>query len=158
MARPVQIFIEGMLAGGLALGLSRLVVGEAVGELDAVVREDGVDLEREGGEEALEEGGAGCSFAIGQDLEIDEAGGAIDGDIGIAATTAEGGEILHIHVDEAGGPGCGEAGRLDRRLGGFARDAVTLEAAMQGGARDIGSEAALHHFEDYRRGTGRAWS
>src|SRR5271169_6504992 len=74
--------IEGMGARRLVFGLAFLVDGEAVGELGAVVGQGGVDLEREAGEKALEEAGGGLAAAIGQDFEIDEAGGAVDGDIG----------------------------------------------------------------------------
>jgi hypothetical protein len=51
-------------------------VDEAVGELGAVVGQDGVDLERE----AVEESGGGDGPAIREDFEIDKAGGAVDRD------------------------------------------------------------------------------
>jgi hypothetical protein len=68
--------VEGVVARGSALGFCLLVDGEAVGELGAVVGQDGVDLEREAGEES----GGGGGPAIGEDFETDKAGGAVDGD------------------------------------------------------------------------------
>jgi hypothetical protein len=65
--------IEGMLARGFVVGFGLFVDGEAVGELGAVVGQDGMDLEREMAEEA----GRGGAPAIGQDFEIDKAGGAV---------------------------------------------------------------------------------
>ena len=44
--------VEGVVARGSVLGFCLLVDGEAVGELGAVVGQDGVDLERETGEES----------------------------------------------------------------------------------------------------------
>ena len=43
--------VEGVVARGSVLGFCLLVDGEAVGELGAVVGQDGVDLEQEAGEE-----------------------------------------------------------------------------------------------------------
>jgi hypothetical protein len=70
--------VERVLAGGSVLGFGFLVDGEAVGERGAVVGQDGMDLERETVEEAGEESGGGGAAAIGQDFEIDKAGGAVD--------------------------------------------------------------------------------
>ena len=72
--------IERVLAGGPVVGFGFLVDSEAVGELGAVVGQDRVDLERETVEEAVEESGGGGGPAIGQDFEIDKAGGAVDRD------------------------------------------------------------------------------
>jgi hypothetical protein len=72
--------VEGMRARGLVVGFVFLVDGEAIGEFGAVVGEDAMDREREAVEKALEEGGRGFGPAIGEDFEIDKAGGAIDGD------------------------------------------------------------------------------
>jgi hypothetical protein len=55
--------------------------GKAVGEFGAVVSQHGMDVEREAGAEAIEKAGGGLAPAIGQDFEIDKAGGPIDGDI-----------------------------------------------------------------------------
>jgi hypothetical protein len=81
--------VERVVARGSALGFCLLVDGEAVGELGAVVGQDGVDRERETVEEAVEESGSGSGPAIGEDFEIDKAGGAVDRDIGIAAAAAQ---------------------------------------------------------------------
>jgi hypothetical protein len=45
-----------------------------------VVGQDGVDLEREAVEKALDKAGGGGGAAVGEDFEIDKAGGAIDRD------------------------------------------------------------------------------
>ena len=70
--------VERVLAGGSVVGFRFLVDGEAVGELGAVIGQDGVDLERKGVEEAREETGRSSGAAIGQDFHIDKAGGTID--------------------------------------------------------------------------------
>jgi ABC-type sugar transport system substrate-binding protein len=72
--------VEEVVARGSILGFCLLVDGEAVGELGAVVGRDGVDLEREAVEEAVEKSGGGGGPAIGEDFEIDKAGGAVDRD------------------------------------------------------------------------------
>jgi hypothetical protein len=76
--------VEGVLARGFVRGFALVVDGEAVGEFGAVVGQDGMDLKREAGAEAAEKAGRGLGPAIGQDFEIDKAGGAIDGDPGLA--------------------------------------------------------------------------
>ena len=70
--------VEGVVARGSVVGFGFLVDGEAVGELGAVVGQDGVDLERKGVEEAREETGRSSGAAIGQYFQIDKAGGTID--------------------------------------------------------------------------------
>ena len=72
--------VEGVVARGSAMGFCLLVDGEAVGELGAVVGQDGVDREREAVEKALEKTGRRGGPAIGENFEIDKAGGAIDRD------------------------------------------------------------------------------
>ncbi|MGC2202174.1 MAG: hypothetical protein WA633_18810 [Stellaceae bacterium] len=81
--------VEGMVARGFVLGFSLFVDGEAVGELGAVVDQDGVDRERKVVEEARQKTGGAVGPAVGKDFEIDKAGGAVDGDIGIAAPAAQ---------------------------------------------------------------------
>ena len=67
------------LSWGSSWGLVFLIDGEAVGELGAVVGQDGVD--REAVEKALDnKAGGGGGAAIGEDFEIDKAGRAIDRD------------------------------------------------------------------------------
>src|SRR5438876_4380232 len=70
--------IEGMTSGGPVVKFVLHVDGEAVGELAAVVGEDGVHRMREVGEEAFEEAGGGTAITVGMDLQVDVAGGAID--------------------------------------------------------------------------------
>jgi hypothetical protein len=72
--------VEGVVAGGPALGFGFFVDGEAVGEFGAVVGQDGVDRERKAVEKALQEGRGGDGPAIGENFEIDKAGGAVDRD------------------------------------------------------------------------------
>src|SRR5260370_35092625 len=81
--------IEGVAAGRAIGGFALFVDGKAVGPFAAVVREKGVYFEREGAEEALEEGsGEGCLAPL-VDLEVDGGGGAIDGDKGIRQLAGE---------------------------------------------------------------------
>jgi hypothetical protein len=69
---------------GLSCGLAFLSTAKRSVNSEPLVGQHGVDGEREAGEKALEEAGCGDGAAIGQDLEIDKAGGAIDGDPGLA--------------------------------------------------------------------------
>ena len=64
--------VEEVVARGSILGFCLFVDGEAVGELGAVVGQDGVDLERETVEETVEKSGGGDGPAIGEDFEIDK--------------------------------------------------------------------------------------
>ena len=75
--------VEGMGAGGFVVRFAFLVDGEAVGELGAVVGQDGVDREREAVEKALEKSSGGGGTTVGEDFEIDKAGGAINRDPGL---------------------------------------------------------------------------
>ena len=74
--------IEGMVARGFVVRFVFFVDGEAVGEFGAVIGQHGVNGEREAVEEAVEKTRCGLGPAIGQDLEVDEAGGAVDCDPG----------------------------------------------------------------------------
>jgi hypothetical protein len=76
--------VNGVLTGRLVVGFALFVDGKAVGEFGAVVGEHGVHGEREALEEAAEKTGGSVGPAVGQDLEIDKAGGAVDGDPGFA--------------------------------------------------------------------------
>jgi hypothetical protein len=125
--------IKRMVAGGPAGRLVLHVDGEAVGELGAVVGQDGMNLVREVGQEAREEGGCRLAIPSRMDLDIDVAGGAIDRDKGIALVALKGRQVLQVHVDEA------NAGRLedaDFWLGRFGAcaDAVALQATVNGAA------------------------
>src|SRR5207245_2176319 len=88
--------IETSQAGTIVVG------GKAVGEFGAVVGQDGVHRQREAVEKALEKTGGGGGAAIGEDFEIDKAGGAIDCDIGVAAPAAERRQVFDVDMDEAG--------------------------------------------------------
>src|SRR5215208_497917 len=123
--------IKGMVAGRPAGRLVLHVDGEAVGELGAVVGQDGMNLVREMGQEAREE--AGCRLAIpsGMDLDIDVAGGAIDGDKGVALVALQGRQVLQVDVDEANTGDLEDAGFWLVRLGACA-DAVALQATVDG--------------------------
>ena len=140
--------VEGVVARGSVLGFGFLVDGEAVGELGAVVGQDGVDLERKGVEEAGEETGRSSGAAIGQYFEIDKAGGTIDCDIGVAAPAAQRRQVFDIDVDEPG-RGLGLEGDRRRLLRGQAGgQAVALEAAMHAAARQLRVEATSHRLDD----------
>ncbi|MEJ2378624.1 MAG: hypothetical protein P8Y71_25680, partial [Pseudolabrys sp.] len=69
--------IEGMTPGWTVLRLIPHVDGEAVGELTAVVGEDGVNRVREVLQEALEEAGCRLGMSPGMDFQIDETAGAV---------------------------------------------------------------------------------
>src|SRR5712692_744005 len=69
--------IEEVVAGGFVLGFAGLVDGEAIGELGAVVGQDGVDRQGKAGNKAFKKAGGGRGAAIGQHLEVDKAGGAV---------------------------------------------------------------------------------
>ncbi len=109
---------------------SLFVDGKAVGELGTLSVSTGVDGERKAVEKAAEKAGCGDGAAIGQDLEIDEAGGAVDRDLGLAAAAVERRQVFDIEMDKAGrGIGMERGGRglLPGQTG---RDAVPLQAAV----------------------------
>ena len=102
---------------------------------------------REVGEEALEEPGRGVGVALGMDFEIDVARGAIDGDEGIALTPFQRRQMFEIDVDEPDRGLLEDADRRLVRLGTMAQ-AMALEAAMGGAARELGIDATSHHLDD----------
>ena len=59
-------------------------------------------LEREAVEEAREEGDRGFGPAIGENFEINKAGGSVDRDIGVAAPAVKGRQVFDVDVDETG--------------------------------------------------------
>lgn len=77
--------VEVVAAGCLVDGLAGLVDGKAVGEFRAVVGQDRMHRQGEGGQEAGQEPRGRGGFPVGQDFEIDEARRPVDGDIGIGA-------------------------------------------------------------------------
>ena len=139
--------IERMAAGWPVLWLVFHIDGEAVGELGAIVGEDGVNGMREVGEEALQEAGRGIRIPLGVDLQIDIACRAIDGDEGVAFVPLEGWQVLEVNMDKSDG---GLLEDADSRLVRFRSlaQAVALEAAMDGAARELVIDAAPHHFDD----------
>src|SRR5688572_13581231 len=81
--------------------IARLVLhvdGEAIGELAAVVGEDGVNAMREVSEEALEEAGGSLGIAVEMDLQVNVAGGPVDRDKDVALPPLESGQVLEIDV------------------------------------------------------------
>jgi hypothetical protein len=95
--------VEEMGAGGFAFGLARLVDGEAVGELGAVVGEDGVHRTRELGEEALEERGRGSGVAASMDFDPRLRGdkhsrprGPVDGDEDVGFAPLQRWQVLQV--------------------------------------------------------------
>jgi hypothetical protein len=140
--------VEGVVARGSIPGFCLFVDGEAVGELGAVVGQDGVNREREAVEKTVEEGRGGRGPAIGEDFEIDKAGGAVDRDIGVAAPAAQRRQVFDIDVDEAGWA-IGLEGDGRRLLRGeTGGQAVALEATVHAAARQLRVEAAPHRFDD----------
>ena len=102
--------IKGMTAGRPTGRLVLLVDGEALGELGAIVGQDGVNIMREVGQEALEEAGRSLAVPPGVDLDIDVASGAIDGDKGITRATLQGRQMLEVDMDEPNTGGLEDAG------------------------------------------------
>jgi hypothetical protein len=80
--------VEGVRTRGFVVGLGFLIDGEAVGEVGAVVGEDGVDREREAIEKVREKAGRDDGAAMGVNFERDKAGGAIDRATSTKATVA----------------------------------------------------------------------
>jgi len=139
--------IEGMVPGGTILRLVLLIDGEPVGELRSVVGQDCVNAQREGGEEALEEGGGVRRAPPWVDLQENEAGGPVDGDEGVGRLFVQACKMLDVDMDEAGGAlgleGCA------RRVfaGGSGRDAVAAPAPVKRGPGQVRLDAAPHHLE-----------
>jgi len=124
--------VERMVPRGLVVRLVFLVDGEAVGELGAVVGEYGMDWIAEGLEEALEAGGDGGGFAVADDLDVDEAGGPLDGDEDVGRFALQPGQVLQVDMDEAECGGLEDPGCRFVRLGAPA-DAMALEARRAAG-------------------------
>jgi hypothetical protein len=136
-----------MIAGRPPGWLVLLVDGEAVGELGAIVSQDGVNIVGEVGQEALEEAGRSLAVSLGVDLDIDVAGGAIDGDKSITGATLQGRQMLQVDMDEPNAGGLEDAGLGLIRLGTPA-DAIALQATVDGAAGQLGIDTALHHLDD----------
>lgn len=139
--------IERMTAGRAAGWLVLHIDGKAVGKLGAIVAQDGVDAMREVGQESIEEAGRGSSIAPAMDLDIDVAGGAIDGDEGVTFASLQGRQMLQVEVNEA------DSGLFKDADSGllwpFAlTDAAALQAAMDGAAGQLSIDATPHHLND----------
>jgi len=139
--------IKRMVAGGPAGRLVLHVDGEAIGELGAVVGQDGINLVREVGQEALEEGGCRLAVPPGMDLDIDVAGSSIDRDKGIALAALQGRQMLEIDVDEANTGGLEDANFWLVMFGACA-DTVALQATVDGAAGQACIDASPQHLDD----------
>jgi hypothetical protein len=139
--------IERVIAGRPVLRLVLHIDGKAVGELGTVVGQDGVNAEREVGQESPEEGRRSLSIAPLMDFDIDIARGAIDGDEDIAFTPLQGRQMLQVDMNEADSrlfKGA-DAGLI--RLLALA-DPMALEAAMDGAAGQPVVDATPYHLDD----------
>jgi len=139
--------IERMLAGGPAGRFVLHVDRKAVGELGAVVGQDGVNRIREVSQESPEEAGRSPGIAPAMDFDIDVAGGAVDGDKGIAFAALQGRQMLQVEVNEADGGLFKDADARPVRLVALA-DPMALQAAMDGAAGQFLVDAAAHHLDD----------
>jgi hypothetical protein len=139
--------VERMAAGRFVLGLVFHVDGEAVGELAAIVGEDGVNGMREVRQEAFKESRRSIGIAAGMDLQVNVAGGTVDRDEGVTFVPLQRRQMLQVDVNEPDGCLLEDA---DSRLGRFGSlaQAVTLQAAMDGAARELAIDAASHHLDD----------
>jgi len=139
--------IEGMPPGRLIVGLALHVDSETVGELAAVVGQNGVNAMRELGDEAAKKAGGGFGIAPGMDFEIDETCGSIDGDEGVTLSSLQGWQVFEIDMDEADG---GLLEGADRRFFGL-RPLVqpeTSKTAMDCAPGETGVDAPPHHLGD----------
>ena len=139
--------IERMIAGRAPGRLVLHIDGEAVGELGAIVGQDGVNAMWEVGQETREEGRRRLGVAPSVDLEIDVAGGAVDRDEDIAFAPLQGRQMLEIDVDEADRRLLKDADA--GRLGLLAlADRMAMEAAMDGASGKLLVDATSHHLDD----------
>lgn len=94
-----------------------------------------MDRVAEGGKEALEASGDGVGVAPGDDLDMDEPRQALDSDEHIGRLTFEASQVLEVDMHIA------ERHRLEalvwrgRLRTGRTRDAVALQASVDGAAR-----------------------
>ena len=111
-------FVEGVASGS---GLSDFPgFGEAVGELAAIVGEDGMDRFTKGREEVVKGLRDGLCAAVVEDIDMDEAGCAFDGDEDIGGFALESWQMFEVDMDIA--KGCGLEGFWGVCVGvGFAR-------------------------------------
>jgi hypothetical protein len=139
--------IERMFAGGLAGRFVLHIDGKTVGELGAIVRQNGVNAMREVGQEPIEEADRGLSIALLKDFDIDVAGGAVDRNEGVAFAPLQGRQMLQVEVNEA--HSCLFKYADARLIRLFAlTDPVALETAVNGAAGQLSVDAASHHLDD----------
>jgi hypothetical protein len=139
--------IERVLAGRLSRRLVLHIYGKAVGELCAVIGQNGVNRVREVSQEPGEKAGRSPGIALEVDFDIDVAGGAVDRDEGIAFTPLQGRQMLQIEVNEADSRLFKDAEAGLVRLLAMA-DSVALEATMDSAAGQRVVDATSHHFDD----------
>jgi len=139
--------IERVLAGRPARRLVLHIDGEAVGELGAIVGQDGVNGIWEVGQEPLEEARRSLGIAPAMDFDIDIAGGAVDRDEGIAFAPLQGWQMLQVEVNETNSGLFKHADTGPVRLLALA-DAVPMQAAMDGAAGQFSIDATPHHLDD----------
>src|SRR6478672_869459 len=96
-AEQIERVLAGRPAGRLVLHIDR----KAIGELGAVVGQDGMNAIWEVSEESREEARRRLGIAPCMDLDIDVAGGAVDRDEGIAFAPLQGRQMLQVEVNEA---------------------------------------------------------
>ena len=97
--------VDGVLARRFITGLALFVDGKAIGERGAVVGQDGVDFEWE----AVAKAGGGDGGAIGEDFQVDKAGGAV-GDVLAGFPPGHG---AGVDAEFAGQRGVGRPAPLD---------------------------------------------
>ena len=125
--------IEGMSAGRSIARLVLHVDSEAVGELAAIVGQNGVNAMREVGQEPIEEVDRSLGITLLKDFDIDVAGGAVDRNEGIAFASLQGRQMLEVEVNEADSCLFKDADARLIRLFSLT-DSMTLETAMNGAA------------------------
>jgi hypothetical protein len=139
--------IKGVLAGRLVAWLVLHVDSKAVGELTAIVGQDGMNAMGEVSQETPEEIGGCLAVAVGMDLQVDVAGGAIDRDESVAFALLQSGQVLEIDMDEANRGLLEDTHCRLGRLGPLAQP-VALQTTVGGAAGDFAINAAPHHLND----------
>lgn len=139
--------IERVLAGGPAGRLVLHIDRKAIGELGTIVGEDCMNPVGEVSQKPREEGGRSFGIAPPVDFDVDVPGGTIDSDESIAFAPLQGRQMLQIDVNEADGCLFEDADARPVRLFALA-DCMSLEAAMDGTARELVVDAASHHLDD----------
>jgi len=142
-AEEIERVLAGRTTGRLVLHIDR----KAIGELGAVVGQDGMNPIWEVSEEPAEEARRSRGITPCMDLDIDVAGSAIDRDKGIAFTPLQSRQMLQIDMNEANGSLFKDADAGPVRLLALA-DRMALEAAMDGAAGELLVDATSYHLDD----------